>query len=288
MGVGVLAPHASSILELKSNKKGVLLPRMTKVAMQAITNPATGLLLYCTDCTPNGVHHFNGTEWKSVSPSQTSTTPPVNYVTDNSGLRYEIVTSPYTGRKWLNKDLGANRVATSRTDFYGYGDHFQWGRNADGHQRNPVTASTSTPGSRGFDSRFYTSPNGTWTSFGNIFRLWRIKDPNNPIDGLNNPCPSGFRVPRAIELMAETNRFTAQTVQGAFDSFLKISSGGSRNPTTGVVSRGGDALYATLDFKGDNSVLNLTVSSIRISSTTIEKVENISTTTGQLIRCIKD
>jgi hypothetical protein len=42
-------PEASAILDVKSDTKGVLIPRMTEAQRTAITDPATGLLVYQTD-----------------------------------------------------------------------------------------------------------------------------------------------------------------------------------------------------------------------------------------------
>jgi hypothetical protein len=39
-----------------------------------------------------------------------------------------------TGRIWMDKNLGATRVATSSYDTLSFGFYFQWGRGADGHQ----------------------------------------------------------------------------------------------------------------------------------------------------------
>ena len=50
VGIGTQTPDASSILELNSETKGFLLPRMTKSQRDAIQNPAKGLVVYCSDC----------------------------------------------------------------------------------------------------------------------------------------------------------------------------------------------------------------------------------------------
>jgi trimeric autotransporter adhesin len=42
------SPHASAVLELESNNKGLLLPRLTTAQMQGITNAAKGLLVFNT------------------------------------------------------------------------------------------------------------------------------------------------------------------------------------------------------------------------------------------------
>jgi hypothetical protein len=54
-------PNASSILDVKSTTKGVLVPRMTSAERNAIAAPATGLLVY--DLTTQSYWYFNGTVW---------------------------------------------------------------------------------------------------------------------------------------------------------------------------------------------------------------------------------
>jgi len=45
---GAINPKA--VLELESTTKGFLLPRMTAAQMAAITTPASGMMVFCTDC----------------------------------------------------------------------------------------------------------------------------------------------------------------------------------------------------------------------------------------------
>ena len=49
VGIGTLTPNASSMLDVVSTNKGVLIPRMNTVQMTAIAAPANGLLVYNTD-----------------------------------------------------------------------------------------------------------------------------------------------------------------------------------------------------------------------------------------------
>ena len=70
-----ITPDASSILELKSTRQGLLIPRMLSTERTAISSPATGLMIYQTEA-PAGFYYFDGVAWKEVGASQTS--PAVN------------------------------------------------------------------------------------------------------------------------------------------------------------------------------------------------------------------
>ncbi len=60
--------HASSILDVESEQKGVLLPRMSAAQRNAINAPAEGLLVYQNDG-DRGFYVFTGSEWRPVSGS---------------------------------------------------------------------------------------------------------------------------------------------------------------------------------------------------------------------------
>src|SRR5690554_3425629 len=65
VGIGTDNPDASSILDIYSSDKGVLIPRMDSSTRSGISNPATGLLVY--DTTTSSFWFFNGTSWKNLS-----------------------------------------------------------------------------------------------------------------------------------------------------------------------------------------------------------------------------
>ena len=57
-------------LEIQSTSKGFLFPRMTEVARDAINNPATGLTIYCTDCSTSGggvLQVYNVSNWEDLN-----------------------------------------------------------------------------------------------------------------------------------------------------------------------------------------------------------------------------
>ncbi|HEX7846870.1 MAG TPA: hypothetical protein VF476_13795, partial [Chitinophagaceae bacterium] len=58
---------ASSMLDVKSTSKGMLVPRMTTVQRTAIVSPANGLLVYDTDA--KSFWYYNGTLWTTFSSS---------------------------------------------------------------------------------------------------------------------------------------------------------------------------------------------------------------------------
>ena len=49
VGIGTETPNASSLLDLSSTSKGLLVPRMTEAQRKAISNPPVGLLVYQTN-----------------------------------------------------------------------------------------------------------------------------------------------------------------------------------------------------------------------------------------------
>lgn len=57
-------PDASSMLDIKSVDKGVLVPRMDDATMNNIATPATGLMIYNT--TANDFYYFDGTDWEPI------------------------------------------------------------------------------------------------------------------------------------------------------------------------------------------------------------------------------
>jgi len=43
----------------------------------------------------------------------------------HNGTRYGTIKSPYTGKTWLDRNLGASKVCTSVRDTACYGDYYQ-------------------------------------------------------------------------------------------------------------------------------------------------------------------
>jgi len=64
VGIGTTTPDNSAILELYSTSHGFLVPRLTTTQRNAISTPATGLLIYNLD--NQRFEYYNGTQWIGV------------------------------------------------------------------------------------------------------------------------------------------------------------------------------------------------------------------------------
>jgi hypothetical protein len=60
-------PNSSALLDITSNNKGLLIPRMTSTERNAIAAPVKGLIVY--DSTTNNFSFYNGTAWTDLNSS---------------------------------------------------------------------------------------------------------------------------------------------------------------------------------------------------------------------------
>ena len=139
------------------------------------------------------------------------------------------VTNPITGKTWMDRNLGASQAATSSTDASAYGDLYQWGRKADGHQcRNSATTSTLSSTDQPNHANFILAPNYPYD--------WRSPQNDNlwqGVNGTNNPCPLGYRIPTYSELDAERASWSQNNITNAFNVPLKFPFSGYRGRTDG-------------------------------------------------------
>ena len=215
------------------------------------SNPTAGDMVY-----------YNGADWQLVPVGQhgqylrLSETLVPTWDGDPT-LPVATVTSPETGRVWMDRNLGASQVATSIDDVAAFGDYYQWGRDSDGHEKTGSSTTTArsvtdTPGHANFIMHA-TQPND-----------WRLTNNDNlwqGVNGINNPCPLGFRIPTKLEWEAEFAAFANSETAG-FDSFLKLPSAGYRdgystgdllstsNPYYWTSTTDGSSVYWTNTFFG--------------------------------------
>jgi sugar lactone lactonase YvrE len=66
VGIGTDNPNASARLEVNSATQGILIPTLTSAQRSAISNPATGLLIFQIDGTP-GFYYYTGGAWVNLT-----------------------------------------------------------------------------------------------------------------------------------------------------------------------------------------------------------------------------
>jgi uncharacterized protein (TIGR02145 family) len=180
-----------------------------------------------------------------------------------------------TGRIWIDRNLGALQVASSSSDEKAFGNLYQWGRKEDGHQfRNSGVSNIQSNSDTPDNGLFITQYN--WQNPINN-NLWQ------GVNGINNVCPKGFRVPTAAEWTEEKSSWISQDSKGAFLSPLKLTTAGYRdiNNNGEIVNVGKIGGYWTSTTSGNLS-LNLDFS----NSSSVFYINSRSL--GMSVRCIKE
>jgi uncharacterized protein (TIGR02145 family) len=219
----------------------------------------------------------------------TNTTP--LYLRDNTTKIVEVVSK--TGRIWMDRNLGATQAATSSNDTKSYGDLYQWGRGFDGHQI--VTSDISL-----YQSYRDLPGNPSFIAYRGQAD-WRVPSNNNlwqGVNGTNNPCPVGFRLPNNTEWEAEVLTWGInQNSEGAILSPLKLPMSGQRTYDTGTVYRNGEfGDLVGVYWSGNYSTalmyhahyLRFTVKRQNSSDVTIPANTSQIKASGLSVRCIKD
>jgi hypothetical protein len=233
--------------------------------------------------------YWNGTAWFKVaagSNGQTLTfyngapvwTGTISYV--------NTVVSP-TGRIWMDRNLGASQVATSSTDAASFGDLYQWGRGPDGHQirtssTTATSSSTDQPGVSNFITPTYSSGDADWRNPENA-NLWQ------GVSGVNNPCPSGYRLPTQAEWNAERLSWSSQNAAGAYASPLKLPMAGRRDISNGATTQVGTQGWywtSTTEYQG---ACNCNISKrLYFFNSGTDNTDDAGRSNAFAVRCIKD
>lgn len=202
---------------------------------------------------------------------------PITFIYNGQTVTYGTVLS-VNNRCWLDRNLGASNIATTSFDVNASGDLFQWGRLVDGHQLRTSNTSNNlsnsdNPNNSNFILTNDIQPND-WRSPQND-NLWQ------GIDGVNNPCPTGWRLPSVDEFTTEYTSWSTGDAQGAFLSNLALPVTGRRVRTSGNISS-----PETLGYYWTSSIDGIGSKAINFSNDI--SISNGFRATGSAVRCIKD
>ena len=83
---------------------------------------------HLTNLNPNNYKHIKSYKDKPLDKLVDSSSIINNVKTITfKNFEYKVIISPITGKKWLDRNLGATQACTSSTDKACYGDYYQWG-----------------------------------------------------------------------------------------------------------------------------------------------------------------
>ncbi len=153
-----------------------------------------------------------------VTPPGVTPPPPELTCLESAGYRTVTVEN---GQIWLDRNLGASRVANTVDDTAAYGNLYQWGRGADGHESRSASvinedgdtyATVIAPNAgNAWDGRIINDPDD-WTDWVDIYsdeedpslrvKLWSTA--SNAESNKNQVCPCGFVVPSEADYAALT------------------------------------------------------------------------------------
>lgn len=120
VGIGTVTPDPSSIMDLSSTDKGILIPRLTSAQRLAIINPANGLLVFDIDENCFIYYSASGTSWISLCSIAGTTGPTGSTGPAGAGG----VTGPTGSSGGPTGPTGPTGIVPTR---HYVGEHFQGG-----------------------------------------------------------------------------------------------------------------------------------------------------------------
>lgn len=143
VAIGTITPNPSAELEVYSTSKGFLPPCLTISQRNGISNPAIGLVVFCTEC--DELEVYNGTTWKNMTGSAACIIPSLPGIT-------------ICNQVWMQKNLDVDR--------YRNGDLIP-------QVTDPSVWSSLTIGAW----CYYNNDAANGTTYGKLYNWYAVNDP---------------------------------------------------------------------------------------------------------------
>ncbi len=254
------SPDGSAMLDVKSTNKGMLVPRMTTAQRTAISNPATGLLVYQTDGT-DGFWFYNGTAWVSLNGNSSGATDQIadanndtKIQVDEGGLNDDIIRFDMAGTEFFRMDSGRIEVENTGSSVFIGNDA---GVNDDFSDNQNVAVG---------DSALYSNTTGTWNAAFGHQALYQNNGNGNTAFGhqalLSNYIPDANTAVGALSLYTNSlgswNTAVGVTALYNNNGFKNVALGNSSlylNETGGGnTAVGNEALYGNVIGNGNTGI----------------------------------
>ncbi len=268
-------PDPSAMLDVKSSIKGFLPPRVTLTQMSLISNPADGLMVYCT--TDSKVYIFIASlgQWKEICVGPGAVSPlvicgtsiTINHIagavapvskTATYGTVINIPGEP--AKCWITSNLGADHQASAVNDATEPSAGWYWQFN------------------RKQGRKFDGSTTPTWT-------IPSISE-NSDWTASNDPCQSElggiWRIPSYTEWLNVSNAGGWTNYSGPWNSALKLHYGGWVNTSGTLNNRGSAGVFWTASQSDDSNANDFVFTSSSFAHQTGIKAE------GFPVRCLRD
>lgn len=319
VGIGTTNPDASSVLDVKSTTAGFLPPRLTTEQRDAITSPATGLVIYNT--TINCIEWWNGILWQNACGTTFLASIPANPIcigktisktpcsqvvgatlnddpTTILGIEYDWINA-------ANNTIGIGLGATTNTRALVEIGGQCWCRYNMDIENTNLTA-------------FANSPTSAWSGYyngaasepapneGRLYQLTAAMK-GSLQERAQGICPAGFHVPSDCEWMylEQTLGMSLADLQGIFfrnsgnvGQDLSLFSNGGTNASgfsglltgtrvpSGTYSQAGISAYWWSS--SESSILNAVHRGIDNANTGSSRNPNVPKAQAFCVRCLKD
>ena len=273
------SPDPSSMLDVKSTDKGLLVPRLTLNQIRSISNPAIGLQVFCSTDGKMYIYVGEANQWKEVAYGTGAITPqsPCGYSITILHIAGDVApvtkTVTYgtvnnipgeTSKCWITSNLGADHQATSVDDATEASAGWYWQFNRlQGYMHDGTTR----------------TPNTTWITSINEDLDW---------EAANDPCAhelgTGWRLPTYTEWANIDANGPWYTWYGPWGSDLKLHAAGYLQAGWGgLAGRGTGGWYWSSTQNGNSQAFILD-----FNGSTCLVHGNYEKAYGWACRCLKD